>query len=86
MNEDIVWFASLFSLAGVMVEYIKLLKSGNSIFLKSNLFLPLYAAGILQWFLFGIKMKQWSLISTCCLQLFILAHFLKLFFRARLDQ
>ncbi len=85
MNENIIWFASVFSMIGVWLEYISFLKTGRSEFLNSKLFLPLFWAGIIQWFLFGIKFQYLAIISTCFLQLIPLSHLLFLYGRKRMN-
>jgi hypothetical protein len=77
----LTWLAGSLSLAAVALEALR--ADPRSAFVRSTLALPFYAAGIVQWLLFGVKTSDPALLLTCSLQLPPLAALLRRWWRAR---
>lgn len=78
----LTWLAGIMSMLAVYYEAFR----GDpvrSVFTRSTMALPFYAAGIAQWFLYGVKTKDPALLVTCALQFYPLAILLKRHWRAR---
>jgi hypothetical protein len=67
--DGLTWAASIFCAIGAIVFVIREKESLR----RSRLFLPIYAAGILQWVLFGFYERNWGLVVPSALQLLVLA-------------
>lgn len=77
----LTWLAGTLAMLGVWSEALR--ADGRSLLLRSTLGLPFYAAGIAQWFLFGVTTRDPALLATCGLQLPALALLLSRYWRAR---
>lgn len=84
MNEAAVltWVAGTLSLAAVCAEALRG-DPERSVFVRSDLALPFYAAGIAQWLFYGVKTADPALLTTCSLQLAPLSVLLRRHWRAR---
>lgn len=80
-TEALTWLGGALSTLGVWAEALR--GDGRSVLLRSTLGLPFYAAGIMQWFLFGVSTRDPALLATCGLQLPALALLLSRYWRAR---
>ena len=74
-TEIISWLASTACLTGLLLEVRR--NRLQTVFVTSSLALPFYAAGILQWFLFGIATNSGPLIVPCGFQLLCLCWLIK---------
>lgn len=79
----LTWLAGTLSMLAVWAEALR--GDERSVLLRSTLGLPLYAAGIFQWLLFGVVTRDPALLSTCGLQLPALALLLSRHWRARVS-
>lgn len=77
----LTWLAGLLSTLGVWAEASR--EDARSLLLRSTLGLPFYAAGIVQWLLYGVKTGDTALLLSCGLQLPALALLLRRHWRAR---
>lgn len=77
----LTWLAGSLAMLGVWTEALR--RDGRSVLLRSTLGLPFYAAGIIQWFLYGVSVRDPALLATCGLQLPALALLLSRYWRAR---
>jgi len=80
--EVLTWLAGILSMFAVYAEAFRG-DPARSVFTRSTMALPFYAAGIAQWFLYGVKTKDPALLLTCALQFYPLAILLKRHWRAR---
>jgi hypothetical protein len=84
-TQGMTWIASSLSMMGAAALVLSR-DLENSFAIKSHLGLPFYAAGIFQWFLFGVYSKNWALILPCGLQFIPLGILLKTYLRTMLQR
>ena len=78
----LTWLAGALSLLAVCGE-ARFGDPRRSAFVRSTLALPFYAAGIVQWLLYGVKTQDPALLVTCSLQLLPLSVLLRRYAAAR---
>jgi hypothetical protein len=78
----LTWLAGALSLLGVCAEALRG-DPRRSVFVRSDLALPFYAAGIAQWLCYGVKTADPALLTTCSLQFIPLTTLLRRYWRAR---
>ncbi len=86
MNETaaLTWLAGALSLGAIAAEALRGDPS-RSVFVRSDLALPFYAAGIAQWLFYGAKTADPALLVTCSLQFVPLTALLRRYWRARVS-
>lgn len=85
-HQQIIDFWTLLASAGSLWGCYFLYRESfrfSSPLMKSDLGLPFYFAGIIQWFLFGIFSKNWILIITCGMQIPLLVLSFKNYLKVR---
>lgn len=77
-------FSSSVSALAVIILHFESKNKSDLFYLKSDLGLLFFTAGIFQWFLFGISQRNLILTITCGIQLPFLFLLNKQFFKKRL--
>jgi len=78
MSVVLTWLASVLCALGFVLIYFEVVKRNGAQFVVQHpIFLPLYSAGIFQWFLSGIKSGDAALILPTLAQLIVLILLLK---------
>ena len=74
MEQILVWIASGLCCVAVIWEFG--LGDSRSAWITSSLALPFYAAGIAQWFIFGVVYQHHAVALSCFVQLLLLVPML----------